>query len=85
METFFAINSGIKGPKGILGRSSDGRGDTGFADSWRSVENHGGQAVGLHHAADDFSRSDQMFLTDDLVNGFWAHAKREIVRHSSPF
>ncbi len=35
--------------------------------------------LGFHHAADDFSRSDQMLLTDETWSGFRAHAKREIV------
>ena len=35
----------------------------------RSKENHGGQTIGLHHAADDFACSDQVLLTNDLIDG----------------
>ena len=81
MQAFFTVDSCIEGPKGILGRACDGRSNTGLANPWWAKENHGRETIGLHHAADDFPWADQVFLSDDLINGFGAHAQGEIVRH----
>ena len=81
----FTVNRCIKSPKGILSRSCDRRSNTGLSDPRRSIENHRGQTIGLDHATNDFAFSNQVLLTDDLIDRPWSHTVRDCRAFPSPF
>jgi len=85
LQALLVVRRGIKGSKGILGRTSNCGRNRGLANPWRTVENHGRQHIGINHATDNLSRTDQVFLTDYLINGFGPHTKGEIGWHRLPF
>jgi hypothetical protein len=58
----------------------DDVGQGGFARAGGPVENQGAEPVGLEHAAEEFTRPEEMFLADELVHGPRPHPRRQGLR-----
>ena len=74
----------------LLGRSGDEAGDRGLAGARRAPQDDGREPVGLDERAQWLARPEEMFLTDDVVEGTRPHPgrqrrpRRQPVLHRAP-